>query len=218
MRCVPRLNLLESEGVALRQQPTPWANLLRRFTVSDSIGPNPSGLCMCGCGQPAPIATHNDPRYGIIKGLPQRYIKGHRVFKSKSDRDYLVDANDCWIWQRAVNSSGYGHLYVDGKHKYAHVHYYEQTHGAVADNGRQFTSNQVHHLCANKLCVNPAHLVVHRTNEHRREHGLIRLTATDASVIRQRLSDGVSADEVAADYGISVSHATNIKNGQFWRR
>lgn len=35
-------------------------------------------LCMCGCGQAAPIATGTDARRGNVKGQPQRYILGHR--------------------------------------------------------------------------------------------------------------------------------------------
>ncbi len=36
-------------------------------------------LCECGCGKPAPIATHNQTRYGYVKGLPMRFIKGHHL-------------------------------------------------------------------------------------------------------------------------------------------
>lgn len=43
------------------------------------IGPNPSGLCMCGCGQPAPIATYTARREGWVKGQPKRFICGHSV-------------------------------------------------------------------------------------------------------------------------------------------
>lgn len=41
--------------------------------------PNPSGLCMCGCGELAPIATWTCRRARDIrvKGHPMRYIKGH---------------------------------------------------------------------------------------------------------------------------------------------
>ena len=34
-------------------------------------------LCACGCGQPAPIATRNYHKTGVIKGQPQRFIKDH---------------------------------------------------------------------------------------------------------------------------------------------
>lgn len=34
-------------------------------------------LCACGCGEPAPIAGRNNPRFGHVKGLPTRFISGH---------------------------------------------------------------------------------------------------------------------------------------------
>lgn len=37
-----------------------------------------TGLCECGCGQPAPIAPRTDRAFGWIKGQPKRYIFGHR--------------------------------------------------------------------------------------------------------------------------------------------
>lgn len=39
--------------------------------------PNPSGLCMCGCGQATPIAKFNSLKYGIIAGKPICFIRGH---------------------------------------------------------------------------------------------------------------------------------------------
>jgi hypothetical protein len=42
----------------------------------------PRGMCWCNCGKPAPIATHTDNRCGLIKGQPQRYIKGHQLRKA----------------------------------------------------------------------------------------------------------------------------------------
>lgn len=41
-------------------------------------GPNPSGLCMCGCGEPAPLARWNRATKGEIAGKPLRYIPGHK--------------------------------------------------------------------------------------------------------------------------------------------
>lgn len=40
-------------------------------------GPNPSGFCMCGCGQKTPIAPKTRAEFGWVKGQPIRYIKGH---------------------------------------------------------------------------------------------------------------------------------------------
>lgn len=36
-----------------------------------------NGLCECGCGNPAPIATQNRTSKGHIKGQPVRFIMGH---------------------------------------------------------------------------------------------------------------------------------------------
>jgi hypothetical protein len=43
-----------------------------------AIGPNPSGLCMCGCGRKAKIVTKSDRRHGHVMGQPFRFIHGHR--------------------------------------------------------------------------------------------------------------------------------------------
>jgi len=40
--------------------------------------PNPSGLCMCGCGEPTPIANYTLLKVGIVKGEHIRYANGHR--------------------------------------------------------------------------------------------------------------------------------------------
>jgi len=47
-----------------------------RKHVAPSDLPNPSGFCMCGCGQPAPIAPKSDRRDHVI-GQPMRYVHGH---------------------------------------------------------------------------------------------------------------------------------------------
>lgn len=43
----------------------------------ERIGPNPSGLCQCGCGEPAPVARESNRRLGHVRGQPMRYIRGH---------------------------------------------------------------------------------------------------------------------------------------------
>jgi hypothetical protein len=46
---------------------------------TDGEGPNPSGLCMCGCGQQAPLAKRGRIKGGYVKGQPLRYRPGHQV-------------------------------------------------------------------------------------------------------------------------------------------
>lgn len=35
------------------------------------------GLCLCGCGQDAPIARNTDTARGYVKGRAKKYIRGH---------------------------------------------------------------------------------------------------------------------------------------------
>lgn len=168
---------------------------------------------MCGCGERTNLAPRDDKRYGIVKGQPIRYVYGHQRFKSPSDVEYVKREDGCWIWQRAVNSAGYGHRYRNGKHRYAHVDAYERANGVVVT-----ATQDVHHTCGEKLCVNPAHLELHTNHEpHRREHGIIRLSQGVADEMRARFSvGGITRREIADEYCVSYSHACNILRGDKW--
>lgn len=39
--------------------------------------PNPTGLCMCGCGRITPRSLHNDRRWGLVAGEHRLYCTGH---------------------------------------------------------------------------------------------------------------------------------------------
>ena len=49
----------------------------KAYPESAYPAPNPSGLCMCGCGQKAPIAKKTRTMWGHVKGKPVPYIRGH---------------------------------------------------------------------------------------------------------------------------------------------
>ena len=55
-----------------------------------TVGPNPGGLCQCGCGSLAPIAPQTRRRSGWIAGQPIRFINGHR---SRSQHPLPDDLN-----------------------------------------------------------------------------------------------------------------------------
>lgn len=79
---------------------------------------------------------------------------------------YLPDDNGCWIWQRELDTKGYGMRRVPPKHKKvqrAHRWVYEQHRGPIS-NGLELD-----HLCRVPACVNPDHLepVTHRENVRR---------------------------------------------------
>lgn len=67
------------------------------------------------------------------------------------DRGY---SSPCWIWQRAISSSGYGSARAPGcsPTTLAHRHSYEAFVGPIP------AGLQIDHLCRCRVCVNPAHL------------------------------------------------------------
>jgi hypothetical protein len=55
-----------------------------------AMGPNPSGLCMCGCGRKTKIVTKSDRRHGHVRGQPFRFIHGHSRPAKKSPNRYKL--------------------------------------------------------------------------------------------------------------------------------
>lgn len=131
----------------------------------DLPGPNPSGLCMCGCGEKTPLATVTNHERGNIVGKPVRYVHGHNT--RLSPVEYVEDENGCWIWQRAISQKGYGTA-TDRRRSApqspAHRVVYEREVGPVPD------GYHVHHLCGVKRCVNPQHLLPMSADEHMALH------------------------------------------------
>jgi hypothetical protein len=75
---------------------------------------------------------------------------------------YRMDGK-CWTWLGAVNSKGYGTMRYNGQVVCAHRVYY--LHYVCPEIPRKF---DIHHVCGNRLCVNPSHLqpVAHVRHGH----------------------------------------------------
>ena len=56
---------------------TPPRTIDPRYFDTD---PNPSGLCLCGCGQRTKVATFNNAQTGYRKGHHKLLIQGHKTF------------------------------------------------------------------------------------------------------------------------------------------
>ena len=127
--------------------------------------PNPSGLCVCGCGELTPIATQTSVRDGHVKGKPTRFISGH-------NGKFLVGpARRQWKGGRLVNDEGYVKIRIGepGGRRY------EFEHRVVMEQvlSRPLAPNeQVHHINGVKDDNRPANLELwHRSqpNGVRRE-------------------------------------------------
>lgn len=62
--------------------------------------PNPSGLCMCGCGQKTPIAKQTSPQRGYVKGEHTCYLPSH--YQNQGNFTRAPDPTPDEIQQRAA--------------------------------------------------------------------------------------------------------------------
>lgn len=71
--------------------------------------------------------------------------------------------NECWPWLGTTNN-GYGQVTMPGRQISAHRLAYAAWIGPIPE------GFEVHHICENKSCVNPAHLDSLPHKDHTRRH------------------------------------------------
>jgi hypothetical protein len=150
------------------------------------------------------------------------------AFWSKVDRSAGNEA--CWMWLRAVDTSGYGVLKVWGRKVSAHRYSYELAYGPIPE------GMLVCHHCNNRLCVNPRHLYAGTSQQNVRDaigagtfsyaprkggkageqNPSARLSENEVLDIYHRAWAGESLRKIAAEYGISHAVVYNIKVGKKW--
>jgi hypothetical protein len=122
--------------------------------------PNPSGLCMCGCGEKTQIAVQTTISKGWVQGQPRRFLPGHgmRVFRWSLDDTFWPRVNKtpdgCWLWTGRINGGGYGEITqktVPGI-KLTHRLSWVLAHGPIPK------GLLVCHHCDVRACVRPDHL------------------------------------------------------------
>jgi hypothetical protein len=136
----------------------------------------------------------------------------------------VAGEEQCWEWQGARNSSGYGNLSWQGQQAQAHRVAYFLKYGGielqtnfrqkdVAKNYKGF----VLHKCDNRLCCNPSHLFLGsmRTNQldayqkgrkqqPKSEHTNSKLTPAQVVEIRRRYDAGLDLQvPLAKEFGVS---------------
>ena len=169
---VPSLSTLPRGSFACRRQPGsnamsrprgrprgPTPNLTgQRFgllTVLSEAGRDrdnrPLWEAACSCGVRVVIRFRELTGKGPAQGCPS-------CSRTKDVRVRLVrgaavdDVTGCWVWQKSMNSQGYGHIGVGHRVLSAHRVSYEVFVGEIPE------GLTIDHLCRNPSCINPAHL------------------------------------------------------------
>lgn len=173
-------------------------------------GPNPSGLCMCGCGRPTRLARQSSRHQGVVRGKPVRCVIGHggRTYPPVA---YAIDAETgCWVWQGLMKDNGYGALCIDNVLEYAHRWSYRTHRGPIPE------GMELDHLCRNRACVNPDHIEpVERAMNVRRGSAS---TLTVDNVRKIRAACGATPIKVLAEqYGVDPSTVSRVVSGERWK-
>jgi len=113
--------------------------------------------------------------------------RDERRFWSKVD---LGDPFDCWVWDAALQTSGYGNFWMHNASHTAHKVAWVWEYGPVPE------GMQLDHLCRERRCVNPDHLepVTSRENSHRSPLTLNSINAAKTRCVRGHEYDGVRSD------------------------
>jgi hypothetical protein len=185
----------------------------------DSSSSIPFGYCQCGCGEKTNLAPRTYTCYGVFKGQPLRYIRGHQR-RSNPANHYKVEQRGyetpCWMWQLGKNKAGYGSIRRGGSNSTpAHRWYYEQLFGPIP------AGLELHHRCENKTCVNPQHLQILTHEEHSSLHGRRdrgKLNIKKAKAIRTLYTTTQTSHKaLAKQFGVSKRAVTLVLNYKTWK-
>ncbi len=196
------------------------------YTTEHAANEIPYGYCHCGCGRKTKIAPKSDKSHNYVKGEPRPCIRGHRlqpfVVRFWNNID-VRGPDDCWNWKAHTNT-GYGTMHKDGKGHYAHRISYELAKGLIPDN------LIVRHICNNRLCCNPAHLILGTAQDNSNDakaagrqargerSGVPKLTTAQVLEIRRlHLVCHISLAAIGRQFGITKVNAGDVAHYKTWK-
>lgn len=139
-------------------------------------------------------------------------MKDKKYFQRFLNKIAITDG--CWLWT-AGTVDGYGVIWDGKKMARANRVSYQFFNGNLDD------KKMVLHKCNNRLCVNPAHLVLGTHEDNMRDLArsgvkkgqTSKLTPDQVKKIKTSRDAGV---ELAKRYGVAPQTICNIKKGRNW--
>jgi hypothetical protein len=131
----------------------------------------------------------------------------------------------CWVWWGAMSDElrGYPSIWVDGRSRPVHRLMYVYEVGTIRP-GRE-----IHHLCRNRRCVNPDHLIQVSRGGHDSLHPENRDAFRAATEVRRKLSvkkarrlrrrwlQGETMAALAREHNLSLGATWAICHGKSYR-
>jgi len=135
--------------------------------------------------------------------------------------------DECWNWKGYKNEDGYGRTWINDCGYYAHRVIYNLVYPNIITLSAPKNTDEtgfILHTCDNPSCCNPKHLWVGNCSENiadKVKKGRsadfsgdkgpnCKLSMAQAQEIRQKRKDGISAKELANQYGVSLSSVKTL--------
>lgn len=125
--------------------------------------------------------------------------------------------DDCLLWTKCVNTDGYPRANVEGDVN-------TKVHRLVWElyNGKSANGFVIRHKCDNPLCINPKHLEIGTQLDNVQDRvlrGRTNAKVTKEQVVEIRIlrTEGVSAKELAAKYGLTVRTIHSLLSKHHWK-
>ncbi len=125
---------------------------------------------------------------------------------------------DCWLWDGAIGSDGYGRVRRSGRTYSAHRYAYRLFKGPIPE------GLCVLHRCDEPRCINPTHLFLGTKLDNSRDmqrkgrqgYSAHKLTAEQVRELRARLEAGESKRSLSEAFGVCRSTVQDIASGDSW--
>ena len=143
----------------------------------------------------------------------------------------IKQPHECWPWKGYKNEEGYGRTWINDNGYYAHRVIFNLVYPNVIQLSAPKSTHEsgfLLHTCDNPSCCNPAHLFVGthadnmadkvskgRSPNFSGDNGpRCKLTMEQANEMREKRKNGISAIQLAKDYGISLSSTKTLLAGK----